>query len=358
MSNYFAVRDMLVKQRLTNIVNNDLPTMCRPFFASINSSTASLTKLNYAYDLRVFFVYIASEVLFLPTTSANTIKIEHLRQLTSQHIDQFLMYLDYYNTPNGKSKTNSSKGKSRKLSSIKSLFTYLLKNNFIDKDPTAFVNMPKQVTKDIVRLERREISKLLHTVESGSGLTSKQKTYQDNTKVRDMAIITLLVGTGIRVSECVGINMSDIDFSNLSFKVTRKGGNNVILYFSNEISDVLRDYYDLRTRQNEKEKIIDSDAMFLSLQLKRISTRAVQNLVKKYSSIATPLKCISPHKLRSTYGTQLYRATHDIYIVADVLGHKDVNTTRKHYAAISDDIRRKAANKLKFIDVIDEEYDD
>lgn len=357
MSNYFAIRDKLVKQRLNEIVNNDLPTLCRPFFASINSSTASLTKLNYAYDLRVFFKFIAEEVLFIANDKINSIKIDDIRQITSYHIDQFMMYLDFYNTSDGKSMTNSARGKSRKLSSIKSLFFYLLKNNFIEKDPTSFINMPKIVSKDIIRLEKNEIGKLLATVESGIGLTVKQKSYQDNTKIRDIAIITLLVGTGIRVSECVGINMSDIDFANSSFTVTRKGGNKVILYFSKEVADTLINYYTFRLRQNEALNVLDKDALFLSLQLKRISTRAVQNLVKKYSSIATPLKQISPHKLRSTYGTQLYRATHDIYIVADVLGHKDVNTTRKHYAAISEDLRKKAANKLKLVEFTDDNND-
>ena len=85
------------------------------------------------------------------------------------------------------------------------------------------------------------------------------------------------------------------------------------------------------------------NALFLSLQNRRITVRAVENLVKKYSKLVTNLKNITPHKLRSTYGTSLYRETGDIYLVADVLGHKDVNTTRKHYAAIEDDRRRKAA---------------
>ena len=80
---------------------------------------------------------------------------------------------------------------------------------------------------------------------------------------------------------------------------------------------------------------------------KRISVRAVEILVKKYSSLVTTMKKITPHKLRSTYGTSLYRETGDIYLVADVLGHKDVNTTKKHYAAIEEDRRRKAANIVK-----------
>ena len=72
----------------------------------------------------------------------------------------------------------------------------------------------------------------------------------------------------------------------------------------------------------------------------------MENIIKKYSLVATPLKHITPHKLRSTFGTQLYRNTGDIYVVADVLGHKDVNTTKRHYAAITEDIRRNASTKI------------
>ena len=82
------------------------------------------------------------------------------------------------------------------------------------------------------------------------------------------------------------------------------------------------------------------------MQNKRITVRAVENLVKKYASMVTSLKKITPHKLRSTYGTTLYKETGDIYLVADVLGHKDVNTTRKHYAALEEDRRRRAAKAV------------
>ena len=92
------------------------------------------------------------------------------------------------------------------------------------------------------------------------------------------------------------------------------------------------------------------NAFFLSMQYKRINVRSVEILVKKYSKITTPLKKITPHKLRSTYGTQLYNKTQDIYIVADVLGHRDVNTTKKHYAAITEENRRKAASLITLRD--------
>ena len=124
------------------------------------------------------------------------------------------------------------------------------------------------------------------------------------------------------------------------------------MYFSDEVAGYLYDYYALRVAD---ESTKDNPALFLSLQKKRITTRAVENIVKKYSQIATPLKHITPHKLRSTFGTQLYRNTGDIYVVADVLGHKDVNTTRRHYAAITDDIRKRASTKVSLYDTDDDQ---
>ena len=158
-------------------------------------------------------------------------------------------------------------------------------------------------------------------------------------------MMMLLLGTGIRVSECVGLDMDDVDFKNNGIKIHRKGGAEVVVYFSDEVREVLIDY------MVEREKLTAADgsinALFLSMQNKRMSVRSVENMVKKYSQLVTTLKNITPHKLRSTYGTSLYRETGDIYLVADVLGHKDVNTTRKHYAEIEDERRRKAAKKVK-----------
>ena len=200
--------------------------------------------------------------------------------------------------------------------------------------------MPKIHEKEIVRLDADEVSVLLDQVELGDKLTKSQQKFHDKTKTRDMAILTLLLGTGIRVSECVGIDINDIDFKNSGIKIRRKGGNETVIYFGEEVENALLDYLE------ERKLIVPQDghenALFLSLQKRRIGVRAVENLVKKYSSLVTNLKKITPHKLRSTYGE-----TGDIYLVADVLGHSDVNTTKKHYAAIEDERRRKARNAVK-----------
>ena len=205
--------------------------------------------------------------------------------------------------------------------------------------------MPKQHEKNIVRLDVDEIAILLDEAESGEKLTERQKIYHNKTKKRDMAILTLLLGTGIRVSECVGLDLNDIDPKNNGIKVHRKGGSEVMVYFGDEVAEALDAYLDERLEMEPQGG--STEAVFLSMQNRRINVRSVENLVKKYSRLVTTVKNITPHKLRSTYGTTLYQETGDIYLVADVLGHKDVNTTKKHYAAQADSRRRMAARAVQ-----------
>lgn len=233
----------------------------------------------------------------------------------------------------------------RKISSLKSFYNYYYRNERLQTNPASLVQLPKLHEKDIIRLDIDEVALLLDEVENGEALTEKQKAYHGKTKVRDLALLTLMLGTGIRVSECVGLDIDDIDLKNGGIRIHRKGGKEVTVYFGSEVENALLDYLE------ERSFVIPEDghekALFLSLQRKRIAVRSVENLVKKYSKLVTPLKQITPHKLRSTYGTSLYKETGDIYLVADVLGHSDVNTTKKHYAALEDERRRSARNKVK-----------
>jgi site-specific recombinase XerD len=196
-------------------------------------------------------------------------------------------------------------------------------------------------------LDVDEVVRLLDHVEAcGEELTGQKKVYHEKTKYRDLAILTLLLGTGIRVSECVGLDIQHVDFNNNGIKVTRKGGNEMVVYFGDEVYEALQIY--LETERAATTPLPGHEnALFLSIQKKRMGVQAIENMVKKYARQVTPGKKITPHKLRSTYGTNLYRETGDIYLVADVLGHKDVNTTRKHYAAIDEERRRSAANAVK-----------
>ncbi|MBP3630528.1 MAG: tyrosine-type recombinase/integrase [Clostridia bacterium] len=344
MKNYFEARanNCILK---TREVLKELPTFSDMFFVGVEQSTSPLTRLNYAYDLRVFFEYLMTETdLF--DKDLRQLHPEDLNKISAQTIENFLSYLSHYSYDN-KEYSNGDQGKSRKLSTIKTFFSYFYNKGFINENVTQKVKMPKLHEKPIIKLEADEIAKLITITEAGSSLTDREKAFHQYTKERDVAIITLMLGTGIRVSECVGLNLEDVDFDVNGIKITRKGGNQEIVYFGDEVRESLLSYLVVR---NKNKQARNENAVFLSLQNRRINVRTVQLLVKKYASATTPLKKITPHKLRSTYGTELYRETQDIYIVADVLGHKDVTTTKKHYAAISEDLRKNVANKVKLRD--------
>ncbi len=321
-----------------------LPRFCRDFFRGIETTTSSRTRIAYAYDLGVFFEFLKNTNPTLKNVPITDIKIDILDQIKTIDIEEYLEYLSYY-TSDDKERLNTENGKKRKLVSLRTFYNYFYKSERIQSNPASLINVPKLHEKAIVRLEIDEVVKLLDEVESAENLTKTQQKYHEKTKLRDLAIMTLLLGTGIRVSECVGLDIDDIDFDINGIKIRRKGGYEVVIYFGEEVRESLLEYLE------ERKKLIPveghTNALFLSLQMKRLNVRSVENLVKKYSSTVTKLKKITPHKLRSTYGTSLYRETGDIYLVADVLGHKDVNTTKKHYAAIEDSRRRSAAKVVK-----------
>ena len=297
-----------------------LPPFCKQFFIGIEATSSSRTKIAYAYDIGCFFDYLHATNPVCAKMDITDFPISILNEITPMDIE-----------------------------ALRSFYHYYYKNGLIEDDPTVKVDMPKIHEKNIIRLDVDEVAKLLDEVESGENLTARQQQYHEKTKIRDLAMMTLLLGTGIRVSECVGLDMEDVDFKNNGIKIHRKGGAEVVVYFGEEVRRALMDY------MVERQKITAADgsinALFLSLQNKRISVRSVENMVKKYSKLVTTLKHITPHKLRSTYGTSLYRETGDIYLVADVLGHKDVNTTRKHYAALEDERRRSAAKYVKLREI-------
>lgn len=332
-------------QYLTRSVLRELPDVCADFIRAIEPTTQPLTRYAYVSDLKLFFFYLVSECPRFADLNPANISAEDLNSITTRDLHMYMEYLSLYIKGNSEI-TNAELGKMRKLASLRSFYKFMFKNGLIDADVASLIDMPKRREKPIIRLEIDEVARMLDLVESGEGMNERQKSYNEHTRVRDLAILTLFLDTGIRVSELVGINISDVDFSINGFLVTRKGGNQTILYFSDEVEEALRDY--LKIRKEITAIPGDEDALFLSLQNRRISVRAVQVMVKKYATQAAPLKKhLSPHKLRSTFGTNLYHETGDIYLVADVLGHSDVNTTRRHYAAMSDDRRRMAAQKIR-----------
>lgn len=331
-------------KRLRQMIK-ELPPFCADFFRGIEPRTSSRTRIAYAYDLKTFFEFLKKTNPVFASYENKDFSLSVLDELQLMDLEEYMEFLKCYSTQNREDLTNTERGIMRKVSSLKSFYNYFYRRERIKNNPAALLGLPKMHEKEIIRLEVDEVAKLLDQVEDGDSLTEKQKSYHAKTRIRDLALMTLLLGTGIRVSECVGLNLDDIDFNTGGMRIHRKGGKEVIVYFGAEVEDALLDY--LEERRHITPEPGHEDALFLSLQRKRINVRSVENLVKKYARLVTPLKKITPHKLRSTYGTNLYRETGDIYLVADVLGHSDVNTTKKHYAALEDERRRSARNKVR-----------
>ena len=322
-----------------------LPPFCKDYFRAISATTTTKTRISYAYDIRIFFQFLLEENPSLKNCSMEDLTVDVLDMVKALDIEEYQEYLKVYK--NGeKTETNGERGLKRKISALRSFYAYYYRREMIQTNPTVLVDVPKIHQKAIIRLDTDEVALLLDYIEHcGDHLTGQKRVYYEKTKERDLALVTLLLGTGIRVSECVGLDVEDIDFKNNGIKVTRKGGNEMIVYFGPEAEKALKEY--LAVRENITPLAGHEHALFYSTQRRRIGVQAVENLVKKYARAITTTKKITPHKLRSTYGTALYQETGDIYLVADVLGHRDVNTTKKHYAALDDARRRQAASAVK-----------
>lgn len=322
-----------------------MPSFCRDYFRGIEPTTTAKTRIGYGYDIRTFFRFLMSENPSFKNAQMTDIRLSDLDQLQPVDIEEYLEYLKYY-TYDGQVFTNDERGIKRKFASLRSFFLYYQKRDLLRHNPTVVVDMPKLHDREIIRLDADEVSDLLELVEHGRDhLSGMKKVYYEKNKQRNIAIFTLFLGTGIRVSECVGLDIEDVDFKNNRIRIIRKGGKEEYVYFGEEVANALKSYI-TEERVHVKPREGHEHALFYSIQKRRISVQAIENLVNEYTSQITSFKHITPHKLRSTYGTALYQQTGDIYLVAEVLGHNDVNTTRKHYAAMDDEQKRSAADAV------------
>lgn len=352
MADQLPYREQIDAERIQQIreISRELPQACGDFLRAIAVTTGSFTRLAYAIDLKTFFHFLQLERVQFSHKPLYSFTDEDLASLTQSDLTAYIDYLTFYykDAPDAeqpRALVNHELSIKRKLCAIRSFYDYLFRNKRIPSNITTLVPLPKIHEKPIVRLTLDEMRKMLELAATGDSLTKHQQEYHKRTVKRDFALLSLFLGTGIRVSECVGINIGDVDLENNAFLVTRKGGNQVVLYFPPEVAEALADY--MQEREQIEALPGHEDALFLSMQKRRITQRAVQNLVKKYAAIAAPLKPrISPHKLRSTFATNLYNSTGDIYLVADVLGHSSVDTTRRHYADMTDARRRMAAQHV------------
>lgn len=236
--NYYTKRNIQDIDK-TNELLDFLPPFCQDYFLGIETRTSCQTRLKYAYDLRIFFDFLSKKKY--RKKEVTDLTLEDLEGVTNNDIELFLSYLSHYRF-NDKELSCDERAKARKLSAVRAMFKYFFNKGLIEVDNSAKVQTPKQHEKEIIRLEAEEVSRLLDVAESGNGLSRHASGYHNKTKIRDTAILTLFLGTGIRISELVGLDNDSFDFSNNSFIVTRKGGNKAILYFSDEVRYALQEY--------------------------------------------------------------------------------------------------------------------
>ena len=340
---YTEQQNIKYKKKLNELLDI-LPDFCTQYFDSLEFNKQPRTKVAYAMDIKGFFEFLIECIPKFSSYAMKDFKPQDLEKIDGTDITRYLRHVKLYKK-NGRDITNSESAAKRKLCALRRFYEYYCRYEIISLNPTIKVDMPKIHDKAITRLDVNEVAELLDNVENGNKLTTAQLRTHEKLKCRDLALLTLLLGTGIRVSECVGLDINDVDFDNDRIKVVRKGGSESFVYFGDEVRAALLDYMEERKKMNPDSG--HENALFISSKNKRLCVRSVELLVKKYASTVTTVKHITPHKLRSTYGTTLYNETGDIYLVADVLGHADVNTTKKHYARMEDSNRRKAAKFIK-----------
>ena len=319
----------------TKQIMYSMPDYIKQYIRAIHNRTSPRTQYEYLKDIQSFMNY--SQTKF----NKSDITLADLNTYTKTDFEEYFEYLEHYQK-NGKTYHNGRVSIKRKMSALRHLFAYLFENNMLSADIIRKVEIPKIHHREIIRLENNEKKYFLNQVKRFDNMTTKEKQYHRLQVGRDTAIIYLLLSTGIRVSECAELDTKDLNISESSIRIIRKGGNESIVYFSDEAAEYIKEYLNWRYEQTDAE----TDALFLSSRKTRLCPRSIEIIVKKYAQKAIPNKKITPHKLRATYATDLYNATGDIYLVAENLGHKDITTTKDHYANLSNQRKKENRNKV------------
>lgn len=338
-SQYYIELEAKLKKK-TQSIKKKLPAYTKTYFNNCELSYQPKTVVAYAEDIFTFYSFLKEKNPLYRETNIKDISLEDLDKLTFEDINDYQSYLKFNE---GKHYHNSGQvGINRKMSSLRNFFSFLCTNEYIKNDPTVRASKGKRKKDhEIIRMNPDEVAELIKAVENTVLPSKRARSASSKTALRDMAIVTLLLNTGIRVSECVGLDLDDVNFNENTIRIVRKGGSSSVIYFKDNVAMALSDYI-----LHERHTLIHDDkerALFISMAHRRMTARSIEYMIKKFSQEAVQGKKISPHKLRSTYGTALYKVSGDIYLVADVLGHKNVNTTVKHYAAMDEEHRKQAA---------------
>lgn len=338
-------------------LEKQMPGFLRGFFAYLRGNVLPMTRLAYLHDIRFFLQYLICETDLTAAEDIKQIKLEDLQQVQSVDVNMFIDYCRKYKIETDKAVylyENSNKTLARKRSSVSVLFKYLYRDGLVEKNITdGFdpIRVSRPGEKEIKALQDDEVMIMLDAVSSGTGLTDRERIYWEKTKLRDKAILIFFVTYGLRLSELQQLNISSFNFTRGEFKIFRKRGKESIMPLNKSATEVINDYIQLERPSEDKiSQEEDKDALFLSLQGKRMTERQIRELVKKYTSIAlhTSRKGgYSPHKLRATAATSLIGRGNSIYDVAALLDHEQVTTTQL-YARHKADVKRDLVKDMEW----------
>lgn len=350
-------RDLYKK---TNEIVKAMPVFAEEYFLAKREKCSPRTLWQYAIDINRFFTWLQSSAGFKNISLHSLTAHDVLDKLDVNDIYEYISSLQTWilKNKNGEIildkkgepliKEMSPAAKARKISSLNSFFSYYYKTKRINTNVMKFIDITPVPDKYVSALDKENVDQLFESIQDTNGMSGLELSKHNKTVLRDKAIIMLFLGTGIRVSELVGIDMEDINIYKYnqsaekgSIIVTRKGGNDDEVFFNADVKQALQDYMNVCRPELLKSK--DEPALFLSYLGTRINVRTVQVLIKKYKEKAgINIKC-TPHALRRSYATNLYNESGDIYLVADSLGHSSVETTKKHYAKMSQEHKKLAA---------------
>ena len=344
-------------------VENKLPKFMKDYFIYLKGSVSVTTRLAYLEDIHFFCSYLIEVQEVTCAKKCNEITLEEFNQVKARDVNMFLGdYCTRYYKHTEKNTLifeNNNRALARKKSSLSTLFKFLFRNDQLDNNITDGFNpikLPKPQPDAIKRLEIDEVARMLDAVDNGFGLTEKEKVYWRKTKLRDKAILALFVTYGLRLNELRELNISSFNFSRGEFKIYRKRGKEVLMPINNTCEMVVKDYV---LNERTKSELLDDevkDALFLSLQNKRMDPKSIRQLVKKYTSISMDTsreKGYSPHKLRATAATSLIQNGFSIYDVQNLLDHDNVTTTQL-YAAHKKNVKRDIVNNFEWLDEEDD----
>lgn len=318
-----------------------LPDKAQSYLRTTGTQSALSTRLAYAIELNDFFDWL---ILMSPDFCELTkeeIEVNDLAKIKSEDISN---YISFQSDRGLKERTVA-----RKRAALSSFFTYLVNNRCIPFNPvTAAAKVKVQKSDEVIYMNFNEQDRFYSTVDTGIGLSDGAAKRHNKYKTRDKALIMLMLDTGMRVSEINSININMVDMEECSVIVERKGHKIQKIYFSEDVRDLIDDYLIERNITGNLMNV--KDPLFITTSGDRLSIRAIQVLVKKYSTSALPGKgqSISPHKLRSSFAMEFYGVGHDLLALQRKLGHENIVTTNV-YAKATDQTMRETKEWRKNI---------